>query len=300
MVIFVARGAEKECSVPRPVAASGTGDWVQGVRNHTMSFCVEDAVPLVVRRGVIDPRPVQVRQIPVASATLGVASGALRLSSPYGLLAHSGAPRGAAQTDPGTGVEFPGEFCPRGRDAKCHTLAGVATRVKKIGPVGVKVYAVGLYVDEDGLASVEGSGSAHNDSHEVPQAFVEGYTGDGQLGKSLRLVITYGKLTPDKLSSSLREALEPRMRGAEGEASLARFGTAFVGANLSKGTVITFSHNPESGALVTAIDGRVAGEVNDANLTRELFGLYTRDDGVLGRKAAKQLSVGVAHLVPSV
>jgi len=230
--------------------------------------------------------------------TLGAAWGPSRLlMSPYGLLAHSGVARGVAQTDPATGIEFPGEFCPRGGDAKCHDLAGTAVRVKKIGPVGVKVYAVGLYVDSDGLASVEGSGAAHNDEHDVPKAFVEGYTGDAGLGKSLRLVITYGKLTPDKLSSSLKEALEPRMPGAEGRASLAQFGAAFKGAQLSKGTVITFTHDAETGTLVTAVDGKVAGEVRDANLTRELFGLYTRDDGVIGSKAARHLSVGVAHLV---
>lgn len=38
--------------------------------------------------------------------------------------------------------------------ARCTDLSlmGTGVRVKKIGPAGVKVYAVGLYVDEKGAA----------------------------------------------------------------------------------------------------------------------------------------------------
>lgn len=48
---------------------------------------------------------------------------------------------------PPTPLLYPGEFL---RPFALCSLMGTGVRVKKIGPAGVKVYAVGLYVDEKG------------------------------------------------------------------------------------------------------------------------------------------------------
>jgi len=60
--------------------------------------------------------------------------------------------RGAV--DVATGIEFPNRITDKDFPGVGDgTLAGTGVRVKKIGPVAVKVYAVGLYVDQRAVQS---------------------------------------------------------------------------------------------------------------------------------------------------
>jgi hypothetical protein len=49
--------------------------------------------------------------------------------------------------EPRTGLDFPPEFCSRGRKG-CAQLEGVGVRAKRIAGLKVNVYALGIYFDE--------------------------------------------------------------------------------------------------------------------------------------------------------
>ena len=72
-----------------------------------------------------------------------------RAPLPFAALSGSlAASRPKLRTERHTGLEFPAEFCSRGRDG-CAQLEGVGVRAKRIaGLKNVNVYALGIYIDE--------------------------------------------------------------------------------------------------------------------------------------------------------
>jgi hypothetical protein len=98
-------------------------------------------------------------------------------------------------TEPGSGVKF----AVKNGDM---SLMGVGLRIKKIAFVGVKVYAVGLYVADSALA---GPLAAHKGKFDTP-AFYRALT-DGDFPKQIVLKFTRD-LGKDRIQSAMREALE--------------------------------------------------------------------------------------------
>jgi hypothetical protein len=113
------------------------------------------------------------------------------------LLALSLALPAAAQevTEPGSGVKF----AVKNGDM---SLMGVGLRIKKIAFVGVKVYAVGLYVADSALT---GPLAAHKSKFDTP-AFYKALV-EGDFPKQIVLKFTRD-LGKDRIQSAMREALE--------------------------------------------------------------------------------------------
>lgn len=154
-----------------------------------------------------------------------------------------------AVTEPKTGVSFPVQ-----RDDM--TLLGVGLRVKSVAFVKVKVYAVGLYAAESGVAAHKGkpaSDALYNDL----------VWGDFPKQVVLKFTRSLGQ---DRIQGAMREALE----GAD-----AKFTNLFVSyfPEVKEGEECVLRWS-KGGTLETIYNGVNKGPINDKNFAASVFSIW--------------------------
>ncbi|KAL4419927.1 hypothetical protein ABPG75_007025 [Micractinium tetrahymenae] len=134
-----------------------------------------------------------------------------------------------AIVEPSTGVSFPAQqqFW-HGGPLRC---LGAGVRVKKLGFIAVKVYAVSMYVDA-GAAAEAGKQEKQPDSEAAALDVLK----NGAFDKALQMHLVRG-VTGKQFSDALDESLRPIMTGDE--AALSTFSSFFHGKQLDKGTDVT-------------------------------------------------------------
>jgi len=175
--------------------------------------------------------------------------------------------------EPATGLSFKDSL--NGQE-----LAGVGVREKKIGPVKVKVYGVGMYMDEKSALSdlAEFAGKAVS-AVKSNQGFFSKIVSGGY-GKTIELKMarTVGSET---MAAALAEAVLPRMKG---DAATVKTFEELLVSGLSgdgsalKGTSLTFGANGSS--LEVSINNKKVGDIASATLCNAFVDVYLGKDGV--------------------
>mmetsp|Transcript_43929 Transcript_43929/g.82142 ORF Transcript_43929/g.82142 Transcript_43929/m.82142 type:complete len:166 (-) Transcript_43929:304-801(-) len=148
--------------------------------------------------------------------------------------------------------------------------------MKNIAGIKVKVYAAGLYVDEQvakrSLGKYKRTPAAelkHNNTLFTDLIM------EKALEKTVQLVFARGVKGPAVLNA-LDERLRPTL---EGTPELDEFRTYFNGVKLEKGQSLSFSS--VYGVLTTKKDGKVLGSINSVPLCNALFDVYLGSDPVM-------------------
>lgn len=134
-----------------------------------------------------------------------------------------------------TGVEFP--LVRTFWEGEAQRSMGASVRQKKIAFLGVKVYAVALYVEAERAAKelgVRKRGGFFDDNRNEDYALA---LVDGAFAKALEIQLVR-KVEGAQFADAIAEALEPRMRLTGEMATLDKFKQFFDGRTLEKGTQI--------------------------------------------------------------
>lgn len=198
--------------------------------------------------------------------------------------ASSVAPATATRKEAKTGLEFP--VAAEGGTK----LAALGIRNKVLfGLKNVRVYAFGVYVNEDSLRKQKlSSGSI------LPSVIAS----DTELG--VRLVIYYKGLKIGQVRSGFEQSLGEGIKaiaGAPDPQLLASFTCLFSDDfSLTRGTVIDITRHPGQ-ALVTKIGGKEVGRVKSAVLCQAFFSLYLGEKpfDTDARKAAQEVFSSIAR-----
>lgn len=166
--------------------------------------------------------------------------------------------------EPVTSVKFDTE------DKKL-ALAGVGVRIKKIGPVSLKIYAAGVYVDKVAALLKSKSFASHDisKSKEFDDMLVHGSFEKSVVLKMVR------KITGEKMSSALADSVRPRMNGKD-QQSLSKF-QSILSTSLKDGlteeTVLGF-RSGIGGKLSVLVNGALRGDVQSPVLCQALMDVY--------------------------
>ncbi|CAM9908327.1 unnamed protein product, partial [Heterosigma akashiwo] len=172
-------------------------------------------------------------------------------------------------TEPKTGIKFADRFGGLG-------LAGVGVRVKQIGPLSVKVYGVGMYMDESSAL-------------EEISEYAGGKKADSGFFSRLRkpsidkkIVLKMARsVGSETMSEALAESIKPRMSGDL--PALSSFQTVLLkglseDGSAKKGTELAF--DASGGKLNVKINGKSAGDVESSSLCDAFVDTYMDDKGV--------------------
>ena len=213
----------------------------------------------------------------------------MRLLAPWLLALWSTAFGQPSETvlEPKSKIAFPSEIeAPVVDGSRPQVLLGTGLRTKSF--LRVKVYAVGLYVDENAIESLVTA------AYEVGDGIVS-----GRFNKSLRLV-TARSIAGESIRDAFEDALSPRFHRARevlglggGEYDFEEFQSYFVADQMTKGTELVFSCSA-SGRLSSRLNEKQLGDIPSEALCWALFDVY------LGRspisKSAKRGLVSRLHL----
>ena len=141
------------------------------------------------------------------------------------------------------------------------SLLGTGLRIKKIGPIKVKVYAIGLYVSDSALA---GPLSLHRGHAGTAAFYRDLLTGDFQKHLVLKFVRGLGK---DRVQEAMREALTGRTDARLLEQFVSYF------PETKKGQECVLRWGP-GGVLVATMAGQPKPPIASREFTEAVFGLF--------------------------
>ncbi len=156
--------------------------------------------------------------------------------------------------EPGSGVTFAAR-------SDGHSLLGTGLRIKKIGPIKVKVYAVGLYVSDSALA---GPLAAHRGHVGTPAFYGDLLAGDFPKYLLLKFVRGLGK---ERIQEAMREALTGRTDAR----LLEQFVSYFPEIKKGQECVMRWE---SGGALAVSMAGQSKPPIADRGFAEAVFGLY--------------------------
>lgn len=179
-----------------------------------------------------------------------------------------------AMVEKSTGTRFDGQFCQRG-GSRCAPLSGVGVRAKNIVGIKVKVYAAGMYVDEQGAKGVLGKYKAEP-AHKLKgtQQMYTDLVNAQHVDKTVQLVFARG-VKGETMKGAFDERLKPTLNGTK---EMAAFQKYFDGLTLEKGQRLSFS--AVGGTLVTKLDKTTLGSIKSAPLCKAIFNSYMGSDPV--------------------
>ncbi|PRW61098.1 chalcone isomerase [Chlorella sorokiniana] len=199
-----------------------------------------------------------------------------------------------------SGIEFP--LVQRlwlGEEMRC---VGAGCRSKKIAFIGVKVYAVALYVEAEKMArelGVRNRGGFFEGDDDFCQALV-----DGGCVKALQLQLCRD-VEGAQFVEALEEALAPRMRLMGDTKSLDAFKSFFLDKKLAKDTNVILMYRTDGALDVALRPGRVDWSTIVADLSvpspglcRGLFEIYMGSESVVP-DARKEWAAGARKLLES-
>ena len=182
----------------------------------------------------------------------------MRLLAPWLLALWSTAFGQPSETvlEPKSKIAFPSEIeAPVVDGSRPQVLLGTGLRTKSF--LRVKVYAVGLYMDENAIESLVTA------AYEVGDGIVS-----GRFNKSLRLV-TARSIAGESIRDAFEDALSPRFHRARevlglggGEHDFEEFQSYFVADQMTKGTELVFS---------CSASGRLSSRLNEKQLGTSLL-----------------------------
>jgi hypothetical protein len=183
--------------------------------------------------------------------------------------------------EPSSGVEFPLVRTFWVGDAQ--RALGAAVRQKKFAFVGVKVYAVALFVEADRAAKELGVRERGGFFTDAPDSDYALAIIDGAFTKSLVIKLVR-KVESEQFVGAIAEALEPRLRLSGEMSTLEKFKAFFQAKHsLEKGTTVTMLWRPE-GVLELLLRDSDEGvdyartqpdeRIKSPSLCRALFEIY--------------------------
>jgi hypothetical protein len=189
----------------------------------------------------------------------------------------------ATVLEPKSKVPFPMHLGVPGHGEQ-HVLTGTGLRTKTF--LKVKVYAFGLYVDEEAAHAALGTFAGQNAKElEENDAF---YAQVLEMGfpMTLRLVMTRD-VGGDDMADAFDGALRPRVQRAAaemnmpgGEAALEEFRTYFSVEEMTKESELVFTC--ADGTLMSQVRGEVMPELDSPALCWALFDVYLGEDPISG------------------
>lgn len=189
-------------------------------------------------------------------------------------------------TEPATKISFPTTLAAPG-GSKDLSLLGTGVREKAIGPLAVKVYAVGLYADPELQSVLGGWKGKAADEVKVDQGFYNAIA-TTPCEKGIVIVLAR-KVGSDQFWNALNEELAPKLTAAgESLDDLNEFGKLFKEQTLSKNTGIYITwKQPSTLQVAFSSDVTAAGvpaaptaSFNSAGLLAALFDVYLGTQGV--------------------
>lgn len=187
-------------------------------------------------------------------------------------------------TEPQTSVEFPlVERLWTGGDLRC---MGAAARKKKIAIIGVKVYAVALYVEAQ-LAAKELGVRDRGGFFETDDDYCSALT-DGAFVKALEIELVRN-IDGQQFVEALEESLRPRMALSGDLGSLQKLQEFFMSKKLTKGSVVVLVYRVDGTLDVVVREARGAGFdtvvpdlcIDSAGLSRALFETYLGSQSIV-------------------
>lgn len=154
------------------------------------------------------------------------------------------------------------------------SLAGVGVRIKKLGPVALKIYAAGVYVDK-AVAVLKGKSIAANTLQDLSKSTeFDDMLISSAFEKSVVLKMVR-KVTGEKMSSALADSVKPRMNGQD-QSALTMF-QSILSSSLKNGlteeTVLGF-RSGTGGKLSVLVNGANCGDIQSPVLCKALMDVY--------------------------
>lgn len=190
--------------------------------------------------------------------------------------------------------------CRVGGDMRC---MGASNRVKKIAFVGIKVYAIAMYVEAQ-LAAKELGVRDRGGFFETDDDYCSALT-DGAFVKLLQIELVRN-IEGQQFVEALEESLRPRMALSGDMGSLQKLQDFFMAKSLSKGTVINLVYKLDSSLDICVRESRpnsFESEVPDiciesASLSRALFETYLGASSIIP-DAKREWAEGAKKLLES-
>lgn len=181
-----------------------------------------------------------------------------------------------AMTEPASKIKFDDTISLPGQAGL--SLAGVGVRVKKlVGPLAVKVYGVGLYVDEKTMTKKLSKFKGHKTGSKALFDALESETFD-----KIVLLKMARKVGAATLVNALAESVKPRL-GKGSDAALNQFQDVLL-AGLKGGEAETgkqFGFGIQGGnKLIVTINGKKQGEIASGPLAQAMLKTYLDDNAV--------------------
>eukprot|EP00899_Mesostigma_viride_P028686 jgi/Mesvir1/9001/Mv25970-RA.2 len=208
----------------------------------------------------------------------------------------------ASELEKATGLSFPRYLqCNNGTDSGRQVLAG--TGVRDFSIIGIKkinIYAFGVYVSPDHLATRLGSKYAHIPPEKLrhDEGFFSEIVRRQDINMTVRLVVVFRRLKMSDVRAAFEKSLRNRLArlgsNADGE-SLRAFMAYFAkDEGVEYGTTITFRR--EGGQLTTEVDGQSYGSIVCSNLASAMMDLYVGHQPV-AQKAKQQIGERMSRLM---
>ena len=177
-------------------------------------------------------------------------------------------------------------------------LAGTAIRTKTI--FGVKVYAMGYYVEPAGAAKALAKWKGKKHAELTKDGALFGALLKDGFGRSMRLVMTRN-VDADDMRDAFEDEIRPRVKRIAkdwnmlgGEKALDQFRGFFELDKLRKGTELVFTWMP-GGKLHTSISGVVKPTIENEALCWSLFDIWLGE-----QKLAKKVKADLVRWLPEI
>eukprot|EP00899_Mesostigma_viride_P028704 jgi/Mesvir1/9018/Mv21305-RA.1 len=197
-----------------------------------------------------------------------------------------------------TGFSFPRRLLP---NHGCQILAG--TGVRDVSIVGIKkinVYAFGVYVSPDQVATRLGSKYAHIPPEQLrhDEEFFSEMVRRQDIDMTVKLVVAYRRLKMSDVRAAFEKSLRNRLLrlggNANGESLRAFMGYFAKDEGVQQGTTIYFRR--EGGRLTTEVNGKMYGSIGCSKLASAMMDLYVGHQPV-AQKAKQQVGECMSRLM---
>eukprot|EP01084_Bolivina_argentea_P054573 100083_1 len=205
---------------------------------------------------------------------------------------HNRSPHAALCGEFEESVELPGSTCKA-------MLCGIGQRVKKIGPIALHLYDVGLYVD---AKAATGCLSRWKREPSENLSNSEEFYEDARQGVFEKVVILKmaREVSAKRIGDGLANSVIPRMpKGEKSAAQSKNFQQILISATggqsgtINKGTQLGFVCKPNE--MHISINGKAAGTVNGKEVPQAMVDTYLDEDTV-SPTAKKDFASGIARL----
>lgn len=201
--------------------------------------------------------------------------------------------RAISQREERTGLEFPEEVNTASGSA---WLVGTGSRTKRIlGIKDINVYALGLYVEPSAAKKCLTKYKDKDNALET-QEFYNDVISSKDLGKTLKVIVSFGGLKRHHFVNAIEERLAPVMTADKDQVALEQFKHQFDDVAFHRGLQIDFTHTHDNVMLTRVQDKEVC--IPSEVLCRQFFSLYLGQNPV-SAEAKQHIGMGLSSLLKS-